>query len=51
MAGIDVGLLDGVLHPIVLQSWKGWGYHGLGLLYGMWPDNACAIRSTTPSTN
>lgn len=51
MHGIDVGLLDGVLHPIVLQSWKGWGYHGLGLLYGMWPDNACAIRSTSPSTN
>ncbi len=51
MAGIDVGLLDGVLHPIVLNSWKGYGYHGLALLYGMWPDNACAIRSTTPSTN
>lgn len=51
MAIADVGLLDGVLHPVVLNSWKGWGYHGLGLLYGMWPDNACAIRSTSPSTN
>jgi hypothetical protein len=51
MAGIDVGLLDGGLHPIVLNSWKGYGYHGLVLLYDIWPDNACAIRSTTPSVN
>ncbi len=51
MCGIDVGLLDGVLHPIVLNSWKGYGYHGLVLLYGMWPDNANAIRSTSPSAS
>lgn len=34
---------------MVLNSWKNWGYHGLGVLADMWPDNAVAIRSTTPS--
>ncbi len=37
--------------PMVLQSWKDWGYFGLGILADMWPDNAVAIRSTTPSVN
>lgn len=37
--------------PLVIQSWKGWGYHGLGVLADMWPDNAIGIRSTTPSAN
>lgn len=41
----------GAWGPVVLQSWKGWGYHGLGVLAEIWPDNACAIRSTTPSVN
>lgn len=36
-------------HPIVLNSWRGWGYNGLGVLYGMWPDNAVALRASTPS--
>ncbi len=33
--------------PVVLNSWKGYGYHGLAVLAEIWPDNACAIRSTT----
>jgi hypothetical protein len=37
--------------PVVLNSWPGWGYHGLAVLAEIWPDNACAIRSTTPSVN
>lgn len=51
MCGIGVGKVDGRLHPIVLNSWKDYGYHGLVLLYDMWPDNACAIRSTSPSVS
>jgi len=39
----------GVWAPLVLQSWKGWGYYGLGVLLDFWPDNAVAIRSSTPS--
>lgn len=34
---------------VVLNSWKDWGYYGLGVLREMWPDNAVAVRSTTPS--
>jgi hypothetical protein len=37
--------------PLCLNSWKGYGYHGLIVLAEIWPDNACAIRSTTPSVN
>ena len=52
MAGIVVVRFEpGAWGPVVLNSWKGWGYHGLGVLAEMWPDNACAIRSTTPSVN
>lgn len=39
------GLLD-------LNSWKGFGYHGLCVLSlddGWWPDNAASLRSSTPS--
>jgi hypothetical protein len=32
--------------PLILNSWKGWGYHGLGVL-PIWPNNSIAIRSTT----
>ncbi len=39
----------GVWRPLVLNSWKGWGYHGLGVL-PIWPNNAVSILSTT-STN
>lgn len=34
---------------LVLNSWTQWGYHGLGVLAEMYPDNAIAVRSTTPS--
>lgn len=39
--------------PLILNSWKGWGYYGLAVLRG---DKAIAggggaIRSTTPSVN
>lgn len=50
MCGIVVVRIEkGHWGPVVLQSWKGWGYYGLGVLADMWPDNAIAIRSTTPS--
>lgn len=39
----------GAWGPLVLNSWTGWGYHGLGVLAEMYPDNAIAVRSTTPS--
>ncbi len=35
--------------PIVLNQWKGWGYFGLGVLSGIWPDNAVIVRSSNPS--
>lgn len=34
---------------LVINSWKHWGYHGLGVLAEMYPDNAIGIRATTPS--
>ena len=36
---------------LVLNSWDNWGYHGLGVLAEMYPDNAIGIRSTTPSAS
>jgi hypothetical protein len=50
MCGIAVVRFEpGAWGPVVLQSWKGWGYHGLGVLAELWPDNACAVRSSSPS--
>ena len=34
---------------LTLNSWAGFGYHGLCVLKGMTPDNAVALRSSTPS--
>lgn len=34
---------------LTLNSWQGFGYHGLCVLKGMTPDNAVALRSSTPS--
>ncbi len=51
MCGIGVARIGTVWSPVVLNSWAGYGYHGLVVLFDMWPDNACAIRSTTPSVN
>lgn len=36
--------------PLTLNSWKGWGYHGLGVLLNMVPDGAVSLRSSTPSS-
>lgn len=38
---------------LILNSWKGWGRHGLGVLRGSKarPESMLAIRSTTPSAN
>ncbi len=44
-------LVDGRLHPLILNSWKGWGYWGLGVLYDMWPDNAIGIIGSNPAIN
>lgn len=35
--------------PLIIQSWPHYGYHGLAILAGMWPDNAIAVRNTSPS--
>jgi hypothetical protein len=35
--------------PLTLNSWKGFGYHGLCVLADMVPDNAVALRASTPS--
>ena len=35
--------------PLTLNSWQGFGYHGLCVLADMWPDNSVALRSSTPS--
>ncbi len=34
---------------LTLNSWKQFGYYGLCVLAGMWPDGACALRSSTPT--
>jgi hypothetical protein len=34
---------------LTLNSWKGFGYFGLCVLAGMWPDGSCALRASTPS--
>ena len=39
----------GAWGPLVLNSWKSFGYFGLAVLAEMYPDNAIAVRSTTPS--
>lgn len=36
--------------PLVFNSWKGWGWNGLGVV-PIWPNNAVAIRATTPSVD
>lgn len=50
MCQVRVVRIGNVWSPMVLNSWKSWGYHGLGILYGMWPDNAVALRASTPSS-
>jgi hypothetical protein len=36
---------------LILNSWKGFGYHGLFVLVNRTADNACGLRSSTPSAN
>lgn len=48
MGVLGIGYLDGRFHPIVIQSWKGWGLAGVGLLYDLWPNNYCGPRTITP---
>lgn len=38
----------GVWGPLTLNSWQGFGYHGLCVLQNMVPDGSCALRSSTP---
>ena len=39
----------GVWAPLTLNSWKGFGYHGLCVLLNRVPDSSCALRGSTPS--
>jgi hypothetical protein len=32
--------------PLIINSWKGWGYYGLGVLRNMDADGAVACLST-----
>lgn len=41
--------IDGFWSPMVMNSWKSWGMRGLGILFNMWPNNAVALRASTPS--
>lgn len=34
--------------PLILNSWKGFGFHGLAVL-PTWPNNAVSLRASTPS--
>jgi hypothetical protein len=36
---------------LTLNSWQGFGYHGLCVLAGMVPDGSCALRSSTPNVS
>lgn len=36
---------------LTLNSWQGFGYHGLCVLAGMVPDGACSLRVVTPAVN
>ena len=36
---------------LTLNSWQGFGHHGLCVLAGMVPDNAVALTAATPTTN
>lgn len=42
-------LIDGRFHPMKFASWKNYGYYGWAILYDMYPNNAVALRATTPS--
>ncbi len=39
----------GLWGPLTLNSWQGFGYHGLCVLANMVPDGSCALRSSTPN--
>lgn len=41
--------IDGRWSPMIMNSWKNWGFKGLGILFDMWPNNAVALRASTPS--
>lgn len=40
----------GVWGPLTLNSWKGFGYHGLCVLAARVPDGACSLRVSRPSS-
>lgn len=49
MCIVWTAFIDGRLHPVVMNSWKNWGYKGFGVLYDQWPNNAVALRASTAS--
>ena len=40
----------GAWGSLILNSWKQFGYYGLAVLAGWLPDNAVALRASTPSS-
>lgn len=51
MCGVRVVRYErGAWGIMVLNSWQGFGHHGLAVLAAdIWPDNACSLRASTPS--
>ncbi len=50
MCGVRMVRIEaGAWFPLILNSWKGFGYHGLAVLAGTLPDNAVALRASTAS--
>jgi len=49
MCLVWMAFIDGRLHPVAKNSWKNWGFHGFGVLYDQWPNNAVTLRSSTSS--
>lgn len=51
MCGVRVVRYErGAWGILLINSWRGFGFHGLAVLAAdIWPDNSCALRSSTPS--
>lgn len=51
MCMVWTAYIDGRLHPVIMNSWKSFGFHGFAVLYDQWPNNAVALRTSTSSSN
>lgn len=51
MCMVWTAYIDGRLHPVIMNSWKSFGYRGFAVLYDQWPNNAVCLRASTPSAS